>query len=164
MGEAKRRREAAYRDGPWPGSEGRCPQCFGTEVVCQTWEGQPQSSDGGKFYSDRLAVCVKCQILWEPINEADIWDREDPVCSGREPCDNCAFRPGSHEQKDVVKWKMTIASLKAGGTFYCHKGVPLDPGGENSFAYSKDIRKLRICRGYLNALGKWWKKEGGGSS
>ena len=37
------------------------------------------------------------------------------------------------------------------------KGVPLDPEGEDGFAYPKDKpEKLRLCRGYLNALGKWW--------
>jgi hypothetical protein len=159
MGEAKRRRDAAYRDGPWPGSEGRCPQCFGTEVDTKTVPGQPEIGTG-KFYADRLTVCVKCEIIWEPIDEANIWDRDSPTCSGKEPCDNCAFRPGSHEQSNIEEWKKTMASLKAGGSFYCHKGVPLDPGGEYGFAYSKDRRKLRICRGYLNALGKWWKKDG----
>jgi len=49
------------------------------------------------------------------------------------------------------------AQLRAGGAFHCHKGVPLDPEGEDGFDYPKDRpEKLRLCRGYLNALGKWW--------
>lgn len=66
------------------------------------------------------------------------------------PCDNCAFRPGSVEQRDTEKWRETIASLKAGARFYCHKGVPLDPAGENGFAYpTEKPSKLRMCRGWL---------------
>jgi hypothetical protein len=68
-----------------------------------------------------------------------------------------AFRPGSPEQTHAEKWKELIAKLRAGATFHCHKGVPLDPEGEDGFAYPKDRpEKLRLCRGYLNALGKWW--------
>jgi hypothetical protein len=35
--------------------------------------------------------------------------------------------------------------------------VPRDPEGEAGFAYPKHKpEKLRLCRGYLHALGKWW--------
>jgi hypothetical protein len=50
------------------------------------------------------------------------------------PCDNCAFRPGSPEQADTAKWKELIAKLRAGGTFHCHKGVPIAPESEDGFA------------------------------
>lgn len=34
---------------------------------------------------------------------------------------------------------------------------PVDPEGEDGFAYPKDRpEKLPLCRCYLNALGKWW--------
>lgn len=114
------------------------------------------------FYARELAVCGGCGVAWEPIPEDQVWDRSDPHCSLREPCSNCAFRPGSPEQANPEEWKKLIASLRGGASFYCHKGVPLEPGGEEGFAYPKDaagkpiIAKQRLCRGYLNALGKWW--------
>jgi len=55
-----------------------------------------------------------------------------------------------------------IASLRAGASFHCHKGVPIVPDSEHGFAFphrpdgTADKSKLRLCRGYLNALGKWW--------
>lgn len=150
MGEAKRKREQAYRDGPWPGSHGRCPRCFGTTVTTTDWE--DMASGNGNFYAGTVTICVSCRIAWEPADEALIWDRSSPAASFSEPCGNCAFRPGSHEQRDIEEWKKTMAGLKAAGSFYCHKGVPLDPGGEHGFAYPKDPRQLRLCRGYLNTL------------
>jgi hypothetical protein len=119
-----------------------------------------------------IAICGRCWIAWEPIDEATIWDRDDPQCSGREPCDNCAFRPGSHEQGNTEKWKLMVASLREGAQFYCHKGVPIDPRSVDGFAYPerttvafghevkiKDTSKMRLCRGYLNAIGKWWRVD-----
>lgn len=155
MGEAKRKRDAAYRLGPWPGGKGRCPRCFGTLVGGGEL---PIDADGGNFYARQIAVCGRCAIAWEPVDEALIWDRSDPHCSTSEPCNNCAFRPGSPEQRDTAEWNKTMASLRAGASFYCHKGVPLKPMGEHGFDYSKDQRQLRLCRGYLNALGRWWKR------
>ena len=157
MGEAKRRREAAMRDGPWPGSAGRCPQCLGTNVGTVDLP----ADLAGEFYASTLTVCAKCGIAWEPIDESLIWDRTDPECSFSKQCDNCAFRSGSHEQRDAGKWRETIGSLRKGGQFFCHKGVPLALGSEDGFAYPKgDLHKMRHCRGYLNALGKWWKQDG----
>lgn len=63
------------------------------------------------------------------------------------------------------KWREMIDHLKAGGRFYCHKGVPLAPDDPDGFAYSRlpdgrpNERKLRLCRGYLNALSAWWAPE-----
>jgi len=158
MGEAKRRREAAYRDGPWPGSAGRCPRCFGTYVAVERWDDKAPDAGKGKFYSAHVAICGRCGIAWEPIDESLIWDRTDPLCSFKGPCENCAFAPGSHEQRNREEWRKTIATLKAGGTFYCHKGVPIAPHSENGFNYPADRRKLRICGGYLRALRQWWKR------
>jgi hypothetical protein len=106
-------------------------------------------------YGPGLAVCANCRTLWEPFEPAQIWDTSNPLCSFREPCNNCAFRPGSDEQKDRESWVKLIGSLKKGGSFYCHKGVPIQPNAEHGFAYPKDgndPKKLRLCRGYLNAL------------
>jgi hypothetical protein len=111
-----------------------------------------------EFYGRRLTVC-RCGAAWEPIDESSILDRDDETSSFTKPCDNCAFRPGSPEQADKVKWGELIASLKAGGSFYCHKGVPIAPESKDGFAYPSERRKLRFCRGYLDALGKWWKLE-----
>lgn len=155
MGEASRRRAAALRGEFWPGGEKRCPTCFGTRVVC---EAAPALSAEVEFYSRRLAMCV-CGEVWEPIDEASIWDRSDPHCSALEPCDNCAFRAGSPESRDAKKWGELLASLRAGGSFYCHKGVPIAPDSEHGFKYPSDRSRLRLCRGYLNALGKWWKVD-----
>ena len=158
MGEAKRRRDAALSSDHWPGGESRCPRCLGLKVA------KTETPSDLTFHGRVLAICTVCEAIWEPIKETDIWDRTDPYCCGKEPCDNCAFRPGSPEQADTQKWGELIASLKAGGTFYCHKGVPINHKNENGFDYPSDRRKLRLCRGYLNALGQWWKldkKQGG---
>lgn len=109
------------------------------------------------FYARIIRGCANCNTIWEPFDPADTIDASDRLASFREPCDNCAFRPGSPEQRNVEEWKTTIASLKAGGGFYCHKGVPIDGDNENGFAYpqdGKDARKMRLCRGYLNMLGR----------
>lgn len=125
----------------------QCPRCGSrkTHDVCHP------SPKG--FYTDNIRGCVNCLTVWEPFDPADTIDPEERLSSFREPCNNCAFRPGSPEQSDVEDWKKTMASLKAGGRFYCHKGVPIDPKNKNGFAYPEDganPRKLRLCRGYLN--------------
>ncbi|HEX9768468.1 MAG TPA: hypothetical protein VGA50_04755 [Kiloniellales bacterium] len=99
-----------------------------------------------------MASCRNCKAIWEPFDPAQIWDTSDPHCSFREPCNNCAFRPGSNEQQDREKWITLIDSLRQGGAFFCHKGVPIEPDAEFGFAYPADRKKLRHCRGYLNAL------------
>lgn len=143
---------------PFPGGEKCCPQCKGYRVVIHdTSEVRPL-----EFYARKIVTCIDCRIAWEPANEAHIWDWSDPCASFSEPCDNCAFRPGSPEQADTEEWKKLITSLRAGAAFHCHKGVPIEPGSEHGFAYpldeinQPDRRNLRLCRGYLNALGKWW--------
>lgn len=107
------------------------------------------------FYGRTLRVCGNCGTAWEPFDPADLLDDDIPTSSFREPCDNCAFRPGSPEQEDKARWQKIVGDIQKGGAFYCHKGVPLTPGEGNGFAYPHDaegkpiIRKLRLCRGYL---------------
>ena len=105
-----------------------------------------------KGFGPDMASCPNCKTLWEPFDPDEIWDRDDPVCSFRQPCNNCAFRPGSDEQADREKWITLIDSLRQGAGFYCHKGVPIEPGAEYGFAYPKERKNLRLCRGYLSAL------------
>lgn len=157
--------ECSAFESPWPGSAKKCPKCHGQRVGLMDL---PSLSTAN--YAREVAVCGDCGIAWEPIDESLLWDRADPVCSLSEPCSNCAFRPGSHEQADKVGWKLLLASLRDGASFYCHKGVALDPMGEHGFAYPEkaitaeidgvkvettvsDRSQLRLCRGYLNTLG-----------
>lgn len=149
---SRRQRRAAKLERPIPGTGKCCPKCRSGRVVVH----DTTDLTDVKFYGRRIATCADCRTAWEPIDDALIWDRSDPCASLSEPCENCAFRPGSPEQADTEKWKEMIASLRAGAAFYCHKGVPIEPGSEHGFAYPTDRRKLRLCRGYLTALGKWW--------
>lgn len=136
---------------------GRCPRC-GCRKVRRCDMPVDLSRD---FYGRTLEICVNCKAAWEPFDPAQIWDATDPMCSFRDPCDNCAFRRGSPEQRNKERWAEIMDGLKSGASFHCHKGVPIDPGGEHGFAYPHDrdgrpIRsKLRLCRGYLNMLASW---------
>jgi hypothetical protein len=152
---------------------GRCPKCASRSVR------RIHQNIDGVFYGRTIEVCLNCEALWEPMPDGgDHADSDGSPFPFPEPCDNCAFRPGSPEQKDAVKWKEMIDQLAAGGQFYCHKGVPIDPGSEDGFAYPKkrdakasalagetvmvhDKRKLRLCRGYLNMMSRIWAKEFG---
>jgi hypothetical protein len=146
----RRARRAAKSAKAIPGTADCWPKCKSPRVHIH-------GDHGIKFYGRRIAICANCRTAWEPIDASLIWDASDPCASLSAPCDNCAFRPGSPEQSDTAKWKELIAKLRAGGTFHCHKGVPIAPESEDGFAYPKDRpEKLRLCRGYLNALGKWW--------
>jgi hypothetical protein len=154
------------------GSSQRCPKCGSHHVVHD-----PNLKFKG--YGPGLAFCRNCECLWEPLDPAKLLDADDPQCSSfTEPCNNCAFRPGSPEQSDPEKWKSLIENLRhEDGRFYCHKGVPIESEAEHGYAYPtrtitidvegvprtakvvSDVRKLRLCRGYLMALGKWWDKQ-----
>lgn len=124
----------------------RCPRCGSRKIV-------KASQLVSSFYGKTLAVCGNCGCPWEPFDPADLLDPDDPHSSFKEPCDNCAFRPGSVEQRNAEEWKKTMASLKAGGRFYCHKGVPMTPGKGHGFDYPVNKpRRLRLCRGYLRML------------
>lgn len=144
------------------GSTQQCPKCGSRKVAHD-----PKLKSGG--YGPGMATCLNCKTLWEPFDPEQIWDTSDPHCSFKEPCNNCAFRSGSPEQADPQKWKSLVDQLKCGAQFFCHKGVPLEPDAEDGFSYPKktlsvsldgkqiekqigDVTRLRLCRGYLNAL------------
>lgn len=173
MGEAKRRREARMEANavglPVPRPT-RCPVCRAREIVVI-----PRGAIAG-LHDCEHATCLRCKALWETFPEMMI---EDPVCA--EPCDNCAFRPGSPEQQDKEAWKRLTEHLRpkdgddlsVNGRFYCHKGVPIDmskgPGnflfperpllmdGESVLENGKpkmipDTSQMRVCSGYLRML------------
>lgn len=128
----------------------QCPKCASRATI----DVDAPSPKG--FYSREVRVCRNCQTIWEPFDPADTIDPAERLASFHEPCNNCAFRPGSPEQDDKEEWKKTIAALKAGGQFFCHKGVPIDIKNANGFAYPEDgknPRMMRLCRGYLNMWG-----------
>lgn len=147
-----------------PGSIECCPKCGSRNVGFD-----PKLAFKG--YGPGLAACADCSCLWEPYRLQDLLDADDPLSSFTEPCSNCAFRPGSPEQKKGV-WADLLQQLRDGGAFYCHKGVPIESDAEHGFAYPyrevvidvlgvvKTIRlpdkaKLRLCRGYLRAFAMW---------
>lgn len=149
---------------------GRCPKCASRKTIHVS----PPAELLGKFYADKLEVCVNCKAIWEPFDPVQLLDADRPTTSSfREPCDNCAFRPDSVEQRDPEKWAELMASLKSGGRFYCHKGVPIDPTGPHGFAYPtkavseelcpgvkhEDVKRLRMCRGWLRMWGRQFDKE-----
>ena len=146
---------------------GRCPKCGSRAVRRFT---MPTTS----FYAEQIEGCVNCKAMWEPFDPAQLLDAHQPTTSSfKEPCDNCAFRPGSPEQSDPARWAELIASLKANGQFYCHKGVPISPGNGHGFAYptkliskelhptarTEDVKRLRMCRGWLKMWGRQMDKE-----
>lgn len=137
-----------------------CPRCKSART-------SEIEQDITPFYAKKLRVCGDCGAAWEPFEEADLLDEGEPYSSFVEPCDNCAFRPGSNEQQDADYWKNLIEQLgwpsdfPHSGEFYCHKGVPFDIDVENSqvgFDYPKredgqyDRTRMRYCRGYLKML------------
>jgi hypothetical protein len=139
---------------------GQCPKCGSRKVV-------QVANDKVEFYGKVLEVCRNpaCKAAWEPFNPDDLLDDHLPKTSSfKEPCDNCAFRQGSCEQKDPEKWKAMMKELKDAelvGGFFCHKGVPLDihrEHGDSGFAYPRDKdgkylkKKMRPCRGWLSMM------------
>ncbi|MEJ0046984.1 MAG: hypothetical protein WDN04_13345 [Rhodospirillales bacterium] len=122
-----------------------------------------------------VGLCLVCESVWEAFPALYV---DDPVCA--EPCDNCAFRPGSPEQQDKEKWRALIESLDPNnapehhffaGRFYCHKNVPIDlKAGPGNFLFPKrkvkfqgseteiaDTRRMRTCSGFLRMV---WAKTG----
>lgn len=131
---------------------GRCPRCHSRRVKRATIPKTPG------FYSPTLEACLNpaCNAVWEPFDPGDLLDAGDITSSFREPCDNCAFRPGSPEQADPQRWAELMNALKhQNGRFYCHKGVPIEPASDHGFDYPRDRdgkiapAKLRLCRGWL---------------
>jgi hypothetical protein len=127
----------------------QCPKCASR----RTTDVAQEVTD---FYAGILRVCANCGTAWEPFDPAELIDpKHEPLGAFNHPCGNCAFRKGSPEQADAIGWGETMAKLEAGSSFYCHKGVPVTPGDEHGFAYpegGRNPRKLRLCRGYLNAI------------
>lgn len=126
MGKASRKREADARGvarprDPW------CPACGSKRLHVLPMARFADWGADGDWHG-----CLDCKAVWEPFPA--VYARDPLAC---EPCDNCAFRPGSPEQQDPEGWKNLIAKLKPGGDdrdygwleqgrFFCHKGVPID--------------------------------------
>jgi hypothetical protein len=130
---------------------GRGPVCACRKTARVDTAGVPGAVT--EFYGRTVEVCANCEAMWEPLppGGAHLDDDGTPF-PFPDPCDNCAFRPGSPEQQDVEGWKKLMAQLEAGATFHCHKGVPIVPESEHGFAYpggGKPHPKLRLCRGFL---------------
>lgn len=131
----------------------QCPRCGSRKWIEPAKEGAPPPSN---FYSNEVRACINCRTIWEPFDPLELLDpKHEPLGAFLHPCNNCAFRKGSPEQADKEAWWSTMFSLANGAAFYCHKGVPIDPGSEHGFAYpegGQNPRKLRLCRGYLNSI------------
>lgn len=179
MGEARRKLEADASGVPRP-RDNRCPSC-GSHRVQYVPPGDRLARLTAQVQNApdavELAVCRSCSALWEPHPPVYV---RDPVCA--EPCDNCAFRPGSPEQQDSERWRELLRSLKPEspddwhhGRFYCHKDVPIDtsqgPGNflfpqrpvldddgqpvrdaEGKVATIPDQSKMRVCSGFLRMV------------
>lgn len=74
----------------------------------------------------------------------------------RNPCHDCAFRPGSPEREDLARWDRLKAQAQSGHPFYCHfkhdgTEMPVDAEG----AYAPDVRDdgspigYPLCRGWV---------------
>ena len=122
-----------------------CPRCGGSRVAIITLP------DAGTHNG-----CLACKTIWEPFNPADMVDDDDQYSSFKEPCDNCAFRPGSPEREDKESWKDLLQHLQLNGiAFMCHKGVPVSQKEGESHDHPKtergvpDFSRSRYCRGWL---------------
>jgi hypothetical protein len=139
-----------------------CPQC---ETAAVYASGDPEILG--------FAVCGECGAAWERVDRAMLTDAANLLSPFHEPCNNCAFRPGSREQQDTAGWRDLIGRLKDGEQFFCHKGVPLkgftgnaaDVGfdypqreavveleGERIVVDVPDRSRLRVCAGYLRMI------------
>jgi hypothetical protein len=168
MGEARAKLEADACGIPRP-RDNWCPSCRSKRI-----HDMPKDFFPAEFGVDcDWQGCLDCRAVWEPFPASYA---RDPVCA--EPCDNCAFRPGSPEQRDSAKWKALIETLKPDqsygyftGRFFCHKNVPIDltkgPGNflfpqkpllmdgepvrkeDGSIATTEDPAKMRTCTGFF---------------
>jgi len=96
-------RRPTNRRAPRGQSRQAIPRTADCYPACKSPRVNIHADHGIKFYSRQIAICANCRTAWEPIDAALIWDRTDPCASFSEPCDNCAFRPGSPEQTDSAK-------------------------------------------------------------
>jgi hypothetical protein len=146
----------------------QCPEC-GSRKWAQGYKEMPPVP-GLDLLPKHVRVCRNpaCACIWEFFDEAELLDEGRRYSSFKEPCDNCAFRPGSPEQKDPAKWKELVAGLELSdscqpkGMFFCHKGVPLDleriSPTDSGYKYPVDAagkfdqKKNRPCRGYYRMI------------
>lgn len=114
-------------------------------------------------------TCIDCKAVWESVPDGEHFKRDGELIAFKHPCDNCAFRPGSPESQDKAGWRLLLEQLRAGGTFYCHKGVAIKTAGEGhkadfDFPLGEsglpDKNQMRLCRGFLNAWAVWTAREG----
>lgn len=172
MGEARRKLDADACGIPRP-RDNHCPACGSTHIADVPTGPMREKYEG---ITCDWQGCIDCKAVWEPFPA--LYAR-DPVCA--EPCDNCAFRPGSPEQQDTKRWRAMVESLKPdtdyggfGGMFYCHKGVPIDmEKGPGNFRFpqkpvlmdgepvrnsdglvvtTEDARRMRTCSGFLRMV------------
>lgn len=95
-------------------------------------------------------ACADCEAFWEAFPPG--WSHD--VCEA-EPCDNCAFGPGSPETRDRAAWRDLLAKLKSGQEFRCHKGAPirLDKAALTAEFDAQWINtKGRACAGFHQAI------------
>lgn len=149
MGEARSRRLALQRGQPLPEDLHRCPDCHGHRTAVEMAPSQIAMS----HVPTLMGVCADCGAFWEAYPPG--W-KHDAVDG--EPCDNCAFRPGSPESEDKAEWKSLLAKLRAGQEFKCHKGAPIlldKKTGAVEFDAAWVQRNGRTCVGFLRAMWKW---------
>lgn len=154
MGEAKRRADAYFSGKPYRPPR-VCPRCKSISIARTRLPStglSPRETD--------YDCCRDCGAVWEAY--PDDWC-EDVV--GADPCDNCAFRPGSPEQSDPAEWRKLVALLRAGQEFRCHKGAPIlglteePPNVRFDDEWVK--RRGRRCAGFMRLV--WAMREKGES-
>jgi hypothetical protein len=122
------------------GSTRCCPKCGSSRLACQTVGLVP------------LAECGNCGTRWEPF-ESEQLVAGDPRGPFKEPCNTCAFRPGDWDgpgadERTPEAWRAAVDQMRAGGTFHCHKGLPIDG---DRYVYPSNMTKARLCAGYVRA-------------
>lgn len=145
MGEAKRRRDALRWGAPLPQDFHVCPKCGSRDTVTA-----PMPAELAMSHIATLgAICRTCKTFWEAYPPG--WSHD---VVGAEPCDNCAFRPGSPEIADRAEWRDMLAKLKAGQEFRCHKGAPIiaDADGKMEFDEAWVQKYGRTCAGFHRAV------------
>jgi hypothetical protein len=158
MGYAKLRRDALRRRQPLPEDFHVCPTCRSRDTRVAMMPAKLAMSHAPTL----TGVCVPCGTFWEAYPPG--WTHD---VVGAEPCDNCAFRPGSPESQDKAEWKSLLAKLKAGGMFNCHKGAPILLGEDGSISFDERWVQLfgRTCAGFHRAImtrGDWLENRLGG--